>query len=402
MTVPYTFASSSGSIPLSYLDSNFSTAITMGNTAVQLGDTITTFNNVTLASPTITTPNMSGVTINSGNATVTSLTATTVTASGNVQMASANGGQLAGLRNRLINGQTIITQRGQISVTSAYQYSADRWLVALSSATVITSTSNIGFLSGSPSGYGLYISGTWTTGSPTWSQKIEAANVADLVNKQVTVSGYINFPSGVNDTISVSLFYANARDNFATSTVIATNTTSTITGGSTVSFSTTFSAATMNVSNIANGLQVVISKTNTVTHGTSTNYVLACAQLEVGPVATPFEQRPYGMELALCQRYTLKPAANMAGGTETTTVASFSYSYPVSMRANPSFTSTATTADIRIGGATTTGIAGTWVGNILGTEGAGFQFTRTSLTWTANIPAFLNQSTSIGLLTAEL
>jgi len=84
MTVPYTFAASSGSIPLSYLDSNFATTITMGNTAVQLGDTITTFNNVTLASPTITAPNMSAVTISSGNATVTSLIATTGTFSGAV------------------------------------------------------------------------------------------------------------------------------------------------------------------------------------------------------------------------------------------------------------------------------------------------------------------------------
>jgi len=30
---------------------------------------------------------------------------------------------------------------------------------------------------------------------------------------------------------------------------------------------------------------------------------IAQVQLEVGPVATPFEQRPIGMELALCQRY---------------------------------------------------------------------------------------------------
>ena len=91
MTVPYTFAASSGSIPLSYLDSNFATTITMGNTAVQLGDTITTFNNVTLASPTITSPSMSGVTISSGNVTATTITATTGTFSGAVSGTTFNG-----------------------------------------------------------------------------------------------------------------------------------------------------------------------------------------------------------------------------------------------------------------------------------------------------------------------
>ena len=35
MAVPYTFGSATTSIPLSQLDSNFATAITLGNTAVQ-------------------------------------------------------------------------------------------------------------------------------------------------------------------------------------------------------------------------------------------------------------------------------------------------------------------------------------------------------------------------------
>jgi hypothetical protein len=47
MAVPYTFGSATTSIPLSQLDSNFATAITLGNTAVQLGNTITTLTGVT-------------------------------------------------------------------------------------------------------------------------------------------------------------------------------------------------------------------------------------------------------------------------------------------------------------------------------------------------------------------
>lgn len=70
MPVPNTFATATTSIPLSQLDANFATAITIGNTAVQLGNTITTINNTTLANTTIS----------SGNATVTKITTPTVDA----------------------------------------------------------------------------------------------------------------------------------------------------------------------------------------------------------------------------------------------------------------------------------------------------------------------------------
>lgn len=55
MAVPYTFASATSPIPLSQLDSNFGTTITLGNTAIQLGNTVTQLNNMTLANVTIST-----------------------------------------------------------------------------------------------------------------------------------------------------------------------------------------------------------------------------------------------------------------------------------------------------------------------------------------------------------
>ena len=53
MAVPYTFGSATSAIPLSQLDSNFATTITLGNTAIQLGNTVTTLNNMTFANVTI-------------------------------------------------------------------------------------------------------------------------------------------------------------------------------------------------------------------------------------------------------------------------------------------------------------------------------------------------------------
>jgi hypothetical protein len=48
MAVPNIFASATSAIPLSQLDQNFATAITLGNTATYLGNTTTTLGNVTL------------------------------------------------------------------------------------------------------------------------------------------------------------------------------------------------------------------------------------------------------------------------------------------------------------------------------------------------------------------
>ena len=64
MTVPYTFGTATSQIPLSQLDANFASPITIGNTAVQLGNTVTTLNNMTLANVTVSS---------GGNVSITSL-----------------------------------------------------------------------------------------------------------------------------------------------------------------------------------------------------------------------------------------------------------------------------------------------------------------------------------------
>lgn len=78
MAVPYTFAGATSSIPLSQLDSNFATVITLGNTAIQLGNTVSTLNNMTFANVTINSvatafPNnfLANSTSTLGNATIT-------------------------------------------------------------------------------------------------------------------------------------------------------------------------------------------------------------------------------------------------------------------------------------------------------------------------------------------
>ena len=58
MSVPYTFATATGTLPLQQLDINFATPITLGSTPVTLGDTFTTIAGLTLTSPVFTGPTL--------------------------------------------------------------------------------------------------------------------------------------------------------------------------------------------------------------------------------------------------------------------------------------------------------------------------------------------------------
>jgi hypothetical protein len=69
---------------------------------------------------------------------------------------------------------------------------------------------------------------------------------------------------------------------------------------------------------------------------TDNNFFLTGVQLEVGSVATPFEHRSYGEELALCQRYYQRKSDGMATSSNTTTALS-SFEFRHVMRANPTF-----------------------------------------------------------------
>jgi hypothetical protein len=74
-------------------------------------------------------------------------------------------------------------------------------------------------------------------------------------------------------------------------------------------------------------------------------------QLEVGSAATPFEQRLYGQELALCQRYCYVAQSGLpfssinasfgTGFAQSTTQALIVIPIPVSLRANPTLTASA-------------------------------------------------------------
>ena len=91
MAVPYTFGSATSAIPLSQLDSNFATTITLGNTAIQLGNTVTTLNNMTLANVTI-----SSIASAINNVSLTNVTITTGNITANVANSTIDGSNTVG------------------------------------------------------------------------------------------------------------------------------------------------------------------------------------------------------------------------------------------------------------------------------------------------------------------
>ena len=200
--------------------------------------------------------------------------------------ASGSPGTTTGFKNRLINGNMIIWQRG--TSFSAIGYTADRWSFYAGTSPVVTQSSDV------PAGYrySAALSGTSSTG---FTQKIESNNVSDLSGQSITVSFWLKQTVGAgSNAIAISLSYATAQDNFGSTTSIgSTNITTTS--------SWAYYTATFNnlPSGVTNGLQCTIV-TNS---GSAVAFQLTGVQLEVGTTATNFDFRSYGTELALCQRY---------------------------------------------------------------------------------------------------
>jgi hypothetical protein len=282
-----------------------------------------------------------------------------------------------GFKNRIINGAMVIDQRNAgASVTPANgQYLVDRFYYGASQASKFTaqqtpSATETGFATRVAAGFTNYLAFTVasavTVGASDlffFSQPIEGLNVTDLAwgtaNAKTVTLSFLAY-SSLTGTFGGALTNSAANRSYPFSyTISAANTweqkSITIAGDQSGTWLTTNgvgiylrlglgAGSNFTAASGAWGAGNIIQPNSTVSvvgTGSATFYITG-VQLEKGSTATSFDYRPYGTELALCQRYL--PAMSFAGGANpyfgagmaySTTAAYYTVSFPVTPRVPP-------------------------------------------------------------------
>jgi hypothetical protein len=243
---------------------------------------------------------------------------------------------LFGFRNRIINGDMRIDQRNAgAAVTDNAEFPVDRFQINNTSDGAFSAQQD----SSAPAGFINSTKITTTTADASltttqvfaFRQTIEGTNISDLgwgtANaKTVTLSFWVR--SSLTGTFGGSLRNSAADRSYPfTYSISAADTweqkSVTIAGDTTGTWLTTTGLGM----SVWFGLGAGPDRSGTAGSWAGANYLSATGatsvigtlnatwyitgvQLEVGSVATPFERRPFGAELALCQRYL--PAFNLS------------------------------------------------------------------------------------------
>jgi hypothetical protein len=244
-----------------------------------------------------------------------------------VQVANINGGQLAGMRNRIINGAMAADQRNggasqSFTAAAALAYSVDRWYGYCTGANVTGQR-----VQASVAGTFAYqFGGAASVTAIGFGQRIEQLNSADLTGATATLS--VDLANSLLTTVTWTAYYATTANTFGT--LASPTRTQIATGTFTVNSTLTRYSANNSISGAATtGIEIVF----TVGAQTSGTWTISNVQLEPGSVATPFERRPIGTELALCQRYFCKGQGILNASPVTAAVY-----LPVTMRTVPTVT----------------------------------------------------------------
>ena len=263
-------------------------------------------------------------------------------AEGAMTLASQNVTPYTGFKNRIINGAMVIDQRNagaSVSYPVATQavYTLDRYFMYGSQSSKFTTQQNAGSLTGTnlPVGFVNYLG---TTSASAYSitstdqffirQIIEGYNIADLrwgtANAAtITLSFWVR--SSLTGTFGGSLqnsagdrcypfsYTVSAANTWEQKSItVAGDTSGTWLTTNGIGIQLTFSLGTGSTYSATAGAWTGTSYITSATGATSvvgTNgatFYITGVQLEKGSTATSFDYRPYGTELALCQRYIEK------------------------------------------------------------------------------------------------
>lgn len=219
------------------------------------------------------------------------------TFTGDIIVPSINGGPLSGARNRIINGAMAVERRSNgpaqtFTAGAALAYSVDRWYGYSTGANVTGQR-----VQGASAGQFRYrFTGAASVTAIGFGQRIERLNSADLAGTTARLS--VDLANSLLTSVTWTAFYANTDDAFGT--LASPTRTQIATGTFTVTSTVTRYSTQISIPGAATtGIEIVF----TVGAQTSGTWTIGDVQLEPGTVATPFERRSYGQELALCQRY---------------------------------------------------------------------------------------------------
>jgi len=273
-------------------------------------------------------------------------------------------------KNRIINGNMVISQRGTSSFTAADNlYTLDRWVCAVNPASKFTVIQS----SDAPAGFNNSLlvtsSSAYTVGAAEYEtivQRIEGYNIADLgfgtaSAKTITISFWVK--SSLTGSFGAAITNLGETRCYPFSyTISAANTweqkSVTIAGDTSGSWGTTNSTGInlyislgtgSNLSGTANAwtssAKVQPTGSTSVVGTNGATWYITGVQLEVGTQATTFTTAggSYGAELALCQRYYEvigNDAASFYQRGAGNTGANFVATYPfcVQKRAQPTMT----------------------------------------------------------------
>jgi len=213
MTVPYTFGTATTSIPLSNLDSNFNTPITLGNTSIYLGNTTTTIGNLTLTNATISSGNVtiSNISVTTANVTTANVATLSVTGTATIATANITTGNITTLTSTSITDSGLTS--GRITYAGASGLLSDSANLAWDNTNV-----RLGVGTSSPS-YKLHLVGSGANANARIESTSTASSQLSFVN---TSTSGVGFVVGLNGDSSGNgiLYHQDAKD-----ILIYTNTT---------------------------------------------------------------------------------------------------------------------------------------------------------------------------------
>lgn len=286
-----------------------------------------------------------------------------VPADGSVTMAKLHpSAQYAGFKNRIINGDMRIDQRnsGAAVTPSASVYTLDRWYLIMSQASKITTRQVVDAPAGFYNSAKITVASAFTAGATdyfAYRHPIEANNVSDFqcglaTAQAMTLSFWIK--GSVPGTYTATCTSNNSARSYPFTFAVTTGwakqtitipgdvTGTWLTGGAGVGINLNFDLGSG--ANYRGAVNTWATENYLGTSGTVALVANAAAtlnitgvQLELGSVATPFEQRSYGAELMLCQRYFTKLSSWIIPGNAAPGVAVYTeYPFPMQMRTTPS------------------------------------------------------------------